>query len=291
MVERKAWYINGFVAVLAAIALIAGAVAFGVYGVQMQDEPNVPLLVLGAIMGVLALIGLSALVIVQPNQGKVVTFFGQYSGTVLKSGFWMITPFATHRNVSLKVRNFNSQQLKVNDADGNPVEIAAVVVFKVVDTAKATFDVDHYEKFVEIQSETAVRHIAAQYPYDTFLNHDRHSLRGNADEVANELMNDLQNRLSIAGVRILETRLTHLAYAQEIASAMLQRQQASAIVAARQQIVEGAVGMVELALKQLEEKGIPLDSERRAAMTNNLMVAIVSDKGATPIINAGTLYT
>ncbi len=289
MVERKAWYMNGFIAVLVALALIAGAVVSFVYGVQ--DEPNVPRLIQGAVLAVIALIGLSSLVIVQPNQGKVVTFFGKYAGTVLESGFWMITPFATHRIVSLKVRNFNSQQLKVNDADGNPVEIAAVVVFKVVDTAKATFDVDQYEKFVEIQSETAIRHIAAQYPYDTFADNDRHSLRGNADEVATELMTDLQNRLSIAGVRILETRLTHLAYAQEIASAMLQRQQASAIVAARQLIVEGAVGMVEMALKQLEEKGIALDSERRAAMTNNLMVAIVSDKGATPIINAGTLYT
>ncbi len=289
MVERKAWYMNGFIAVLVALALLAGAVVSFVYGVQ--DEPNVPRLIQGAVLAVIALIGLSSLIIVQPNQGKVVTFFGKYAGTVLESGIWMITPFATHRNVSLKVRNFNSQQLKVNDADGNPVEIAAVVVFKVVDTAKATFDVDQYEKFVEIQSETAIRHIAAQYPYDTFADNDRHSLRGNADEVATELMTDLQNRLSIAGVRILETRLTHLAYAQEIASAMLQRQQASAIVAARHLIVEGAVGMVEMALKQLEEKGIALDSERRAAMTNNLMVAIVSDKGATPIINAGTLYT
>lgn len=288
MIEKKAWQINGFNAVLMAVVLAALAVVSFVLG--LKDEPNVPLLVFGALLAALVAIGLSALVVVQPNQGKVVNFFGKYAGTVLESGFWMIMPFATHRNVSLKVRNFNSQQLKVNDADGNPIEIAAVVVFKVIDTAKATLDVDHYEKFVEIQSETAVRHIAAQYPYDNFGDDDRHSLRGNADEVANELMADLQNRLSIAGVRILETRLTHLAYAQEIASAMLQRQQASAIVAARQQIVEGAVGMVEMALRQLEEKGISLDSERRAAMTNNLMVAIVSDKGATPVINAGTLY-
>lgn len=289
MVERKAWHLNGFLALLIQLALIAGAVACFIQG--LQEDPNIPLVVVGAVLAVAGCIGLSALVVVQPNQGKVVTFFGKYAGTVLDSGFWMIMPFATHRTVSLKVRNFNSQQLKVNDAEGNPVEIAAVVVFKVVDTAKATFDVDQYEKFVEIQSETAVRHIAAQYPYDNFAETDRHSLRGNADEVSHELMSDLQHRLSIAGVRILETRLTHLAYAQEIASAMLQRQQASAIVAARQQIVEGAVGMVDMALRQLEEKGISLDSERRAAMTNNLMVAIVSDKGATPIINAGTLYT
>jgi len=160
----------------------------------------------------------------------------------------------------------------------------------VVDTAKATFDVDNYETFVEIQSETAIRHIAAQYPYDSFSEDARHSLRGNADEVAAELKAELQNRLSVAGVEVLETRLTHLAYAPEIAGAMLQRQQAVAIVSARQKIVEGAVGMVEMALQQLEEKGIVLDSERRAAMVNNLMVSIVSDRAATPVINTGTLF-
>ena len=177
----------------------------------------------------------------------------------------------------------------MNDAEGNPVEIGAVVVFKVMDTARASFDVDNYERFVEIQSETAVRHIAAQYPYDVFSDHDALSLRGNADEVASELNRELQNRLAVAGVKVLETRLTHLAYAQEIASAMLQRQQAIAIVAARSKIVEGAVGMVDMALRQLEENGITLDDERRAAMVNNLMVAIVSDRAATPVINTGTL--
>ncbi|SFT04769.1 SPFH domain-containing protein [Paenibacillus sp. BC26] len=289
MIERKAWYVNGFVALLILAVLLAGIIVCLVTGVG--ESPNWLLISCSVVLTLIFLIGLSSLVIVQPNQGKVITFFGKYVGTVLDSGFWMVMPFAAQRNVSLKVRNFNSQQLKVNDAEGNPVEIAAVVVFKVVDTAKASFEVDQYEKFVEIQSETAVRHIAAQYPYDNFADTDKHSLRGNADEVANELMADLQNRLAIAGVQILETRLTHLAYAQEIASAMLQRQQASAIVAARHLIVEGAVGMVEMALRRLEEKGITLDSERRAAMTNNLMVAIVSDKGATPVINAGTLYT
>ncbi|WP_308639888.1 SPFH domain-containing protein [Paenibacillus silvisoli] len=289
MSERKAWYVNGFIALLLLAVIAAGAVACLVNGIA--EEPNWGLILCSATLILLFLIGLSSLVIVHPNQSKVMTFFGKYAGTVLESGFWMVMPFAMQRTVSLKVRNFNSQQLKVNDAEGNPVEIAAVVVFKVVDTAKATFDVDQYEKFVEIQSETAVRHIAAQYPYDNFKDHDSISLRGNADEVAHELMSDLQNRLAIAGVQILETRLTHLAYAQEIASAMLQRQQASAIVAARHLIVEGAVGMVEMALRQLEENGIVLDNERRAAMTNNLMVAIVSDKGATPVINTGTLYT
>ncbi|RAP75662.1 SPFH domain-containing protein [Paenibacillus montanisoli] len=289
MIERKAWYVNGFIALLLFAVIAAGAVICLVYGVGAN--PSGLLISCSAVLMLLLLIGLSSLVIIHPNQSKVITFFGKYVGTVLESGFWMVMPFAAQRTVSLKVRNFNSQQLKVNDAEGNPVEIAAVVVFKVVDTAKATFDVDQYEKFVEIQSETAVRHIAAQYPYDNFADHGSFTLRGNADEVAHELMSDLQNRLSIAGVQILETRLTHLAYAQEIASAMLQRQQASAIVAARHLIVEGAVGMVEMALRRLEENGIALDSERRAAMTNNLMVAIVSDKGATPVINTGTLYT
>jgi regulator of protease activity HflC (stomatin/prohibitin superfamily) len=211
-------------------------------------------------------------------------------GTVLESGLWMVLPLTTKGKISLKVRNFNSQTLKVNDAEGNPVEIGAVVVFKVKDTAKASFDVDNYERFVEIQSETAVRHIAAQYPYDTFSSTDTLSLRGNADEVASELMSELQSRLGVAGVQVLETRLTHLAYSPEIASAMLQRQQAIAIVSARTKIVEGAVGMVDMALRQLEENGIVLDDERRAAMVNNLMVAIVSDRAATPVINAGTLY-
>lgn len=220
----------------------------------------------------------------------MVTFFGTYMGSVLESGLWMVLPLTNKVNISLKVRNFNSQTLKVNDAEGNPVEIGAVVVFKVMDTARASFDVDNYERFVEIQSETAIRHIAAQYPYDVFSSDAASSLRGNADEVAAELGNELQNRLAVAGVKVLETRLTHLAYAQEIASAMLQRQQAIAIVAARSKIVEGAVGMVDMALRQLEENGISLDAERRAAMVNNLMVAIVSDRAATPVINTGTLY-
>jgi len=209
---------------------------------------------------------------------------------VLDSGLWMVAPFTIKTKVSLRVRNFNSQKLKVNDAEGNPIEISAVVVFKVIDTAKAKFDVDDYEEFVEIQSETAVRHIAAQYPYDTIADSDRPSLRANADEVASELLKELQNRLLTAGVEIIDTRLTHLAYAPEIASAMLQRQQAAAIVSARQIIVEGAVGMVDMALTNLAAKGIELDGERRAAMVNNLMVAIVSDRGATPVINTGTLY-
>ncbi|MBE3555418.1 MAG: SPFH domain-containing protein, partial [Thermicanus sp.] len=188
------------------------------------------------------------------------------------------------------VRNFNSAKLKVNDQQGNPIEIAAVIVFKVVDTAKALFDVDNYEEFVEIQSETAIRHIASLYPYDLF-EEEGFSLRGNTDEIAAELGKDLQKRLAVAGVEVMEARLTHLAYATEIAGAMLQRQQAAAILAARQKIVEGAVGMVQMVIRQLEADGmVELDEERKAAMVNNLMVAIVSERGAQPVINAGTLY-
>jgi regulator of protease activity HflC (stomatin/prohibitin superfamily) len=229
--------------------------------------------------------------IVQPNEAKVLIFFGQYLGSVRRSGFWWGTPFTIRKKVSLRVRNFNSSKLKVNDVEGNPIEIAAVVVFRVVDSAKALFDVDNYETFVEIQSETALRHIASSYPYDTFEDINASSLRGNADEVAAELARELQQRLQVAGVEVLEARLTHLAYATEIAGAMLQRQQAAAIIAARQKIVEGAVGMVQMAVNKLKEDGvIDLDEERKAAMVNNLMVAIVSEREAHPVINTGTIY-
>ncbi|MFF2094423.1 SPFH domain-containing protein [Paenibacillus sp. NPDC058174] len=290
MKEKKAWHVNGFLALLIALASIAGGVALIVAG-STSTEPNTLFIVLGVILGAVFAVAVSSLTIVQPNDSKVITFFGSYVGTVSRSGMWMVLPFTNKSTVSLKVRNFNSQTLKVNDAEGNPIEIGAVVVFKVTDSAKASFDVDNYEKFVAIQSETAVRHTAAQYAYDTFENEQALSLRGNADEVADELMKELQTRLSVAGVQVLETRLTHLAYAPEIASAMLQRQQAIAIVSARQKIVEGAVGMVDSALKQLVENGIELDAERRAAMVNNLMVAIVSDRAATPVINTGSLYS
>ncbi|GFN30110.1 membrane protein [Paenibacillus curdlanolyticus] len=290
MKEFKGWYMNGYLALLLSLVSFAGGVALIIFGAN-EVEPNVSLIILGIVLLVVFIIAVSSLLIVQPNEAKVITFFGSYKGTVRESGLWMVVPFSNKSKVSLKVRNFNSQTLKVNDLEGNPIEIGAVVVFKVTDTAKASFDVDNYEKFVAIQSETAIRHIAAQYPYDSFGPQPTASLRGNSDEVAAELMRELQARLDVAGVELIETRLTHLAYAPEIASAMLQRQQAIAIVAARQQIVEGAVGMVDSALKQLEANGIELDSERRAAMVNNLMVSIVSDRAATPVINAGSLYS
>lgn len=289
MNEKKAWYVSGYLALLFSLAAAAGGAFLIIYEAS-KDSVSPFGIVAGIFLVLLAAICMSSLMIVQPNEAKVVTFFGTYMGSVLESGLWMVLPLTNKTNISLKVRNFNSQTLKVNDAEGNPVEIGAVVVFKVMDTARASYDVDNYERFVEIQSETAVRHIAAQYPYDTFSDDAAVSLRGNADEVAAELNRELQNRLAVAGVKVLETRLTHLAYAQEIASAMLQRQQAIAIVAARSKIVEGAVGMVDMALRQLEENGITLDDERRAAMVNNLMVSIVSDRAATPVINTGTLY-
>ncbi|SEC66189.1 SPFH domain-containing protein [Paenibacillus sp. GP183] len=279
MNERKAWSINGFIGLL----LFLIAVAIGIW--LLVQEIIVP----GIVLIVIAFIFASTITVVQPNEASVVTFFGSYVGTIRKSGLWLIIPFSIRKKISLRVRNFNSVKLKVNDVEGNPVEIAAVVVFKVVDTYKALFEVDNYEKFVEIQSETALRHVASRYPYDRF-DGEGYSLRGNADEVAAELNQELQVRLAVAGVEVMESRLTHLAYATEIASAMLQRQQASAILAARQTIVEGAVGMVQMAISKLEAEGLQLDEEKKAAMINNLLVAIVSDRSASPVINTGSLY-
>lgn len=279
MKESKAVSFNGFIGLL----LFFAAFAVGIYSLTQTN------LVIGFMLIVLAIISLSTITVVQPNQAAVITFFGSYLGTIRKSGMWLVVPFSSKKKISLRVRNFNSVKLKVNDIDGNPIEIAAVIVFKVVDTYKALFDVDSYEKFVEIQSETALRHVASKYPYDRYET-EGYSLRGNADEVAAELSTELQHRLSVAGVEVIESRLTHLAYSTEIASAMLQRQQASAILSARSIIVEGAVGMVQLAVEQLEAKGLQLDEERKAAMINNLLVAIVSDRSASPVINTGSLY-
>lgn len=279
MKERKAPAINGFVGVLA-VTLLLGLGVYGVFG----GEP------VGIIAILLAVLAATGIFVVQPNQAVALTFFGRYLGSVWESGLWWSVPLVWRRTVSLRVRNFNSAKLKVNDVEGNPIEIAAVVVFKVVDSAQALFQVDNYEQFVEIQSETALRHIASQYPYDLF-EQEGYSLRGNTEEVAAELKSDLQHRLSVAGVEVMEARLTHLAYATEIAGAMLQRQQASAILAARRKIVEGAVGMVQMAIDKLQQEGVvELDEERKAAMINNLMVAIVSERSSQPVINTGTIY-
>lgn len=280
MVEKDAFKVNGFLAILVLIALLAGAVyAF------IKNQ-----IVLGVVLTVLFTILSTGIRVVQPNQARTIIFFGNYVGTLKDSGIWFVVPLSTDRKVSLRVRNFNSKTLKVNDVEGNPIEIAAVVVFRVINSAKAVFDVDDYEEFVEIQSETALRHVATKYPYDLFED-EGYSLRGNTVDIAEELCRELQERLAIAGVEVLEARLTHLAYATEIASAMLQRQQAAAILAARQKIVEGAVGMAQMAIARLEKDGlVELDEERRVNMINNLLVAIISDRGAQPIINTGSLY-
>lgn len=280
MIEKQVWKMNGFLALfLSLLTLVASVYAF--FLVQIA---------VGIVMVVLFSLIVSSIMVVQPNEARAVTFFGSYIGTVRDSGLWMTVPFTSKPKISLRVSNFNSKMLKVNDIEGNPVEIAAVVVFKVVDSAKALFEVNDYEQFVEIQSETALRHVANKYPYDQF-EEGGYSLRGNADQVAGELAGEIQERLKSAGVEVIEARLTHLAYATEIASAMLQRQQATAIIAARQKIVEGAVGMVQMALAKLENEGVViLDDERKAAMINNLMVAIVSDRAASPVINTGSLY-
>ncbi len=280
MKERRVFAMNGFLALLVAI-LLAGYAYEEMINHQLS-EAVIALLLLAAIA--------SGIFTLQPNKAVAVMFFGSYLGTVRKSGLWWCFPLTTRRGISLRVRNFNSEILKVNDINGNPIEVAAVVVYRVIDSAKALFDVENYEKFVQIQSETALRHVASRYPYDAY-EHDQHSLRGNAAEISEELAQELQQRLQVAGVEVVEARFTHLAYATEIAGAMLQRQQAAAIVAARGLIVEGAVGMVKMAIKSLEEENIiELDEERKANMVNNLMVSITSERSAQPIINTGTLY-
>ena len=233
---------------------------------------------------------LAGLFVVNPNQARVVLLFGRYKGTVKEQGLHWANPLLTKRKVSLRVRNFETERAKVNDADGNPIEMASVVVWKVVDTAEASFEVDDYVNYVHVQSESALRNLATLYPYDTH-NEGTVSLRGNTDEIATQLQAEVQGRLNKAGVEVLEARITHLAYAPEIASAMLQRQQAGAIIAARTQIVEGAVGMVEMALEKLSDHHIvDLDEERKATMVSNLLVVLCGDKPAQPVLNAGSLY-
>jgi regulator of protease activity HflC (stomatin/prohibitin superfamily) len=228
--------------------------------------------------------------VVYPNEDKVLTLFGKYSGTVKTDGFHWANPFLKKAKVSRRVRNFESSQIKVNDHDGNPIEIAAVVVWRVVDTAEASFEVEDYVHYVKVQSEAAVRNLATQYPYDHH-EEDQKSLRGNTNEIAEQLKTEIQARLAKAGVEVLEARINHLAYAPEIASAMLQRQQAGAIIAARSRIVEGAVGMVEMALELLSRREIVhLDNERKAAMVSNLLVVLCGDRNTQPVVNTGTIY-
>jgi regulator of protease activity HflC (stomatin/prohibitin superfamily) len=239
---------------------------------------------------VLSVLGLTGLFTVAPNEGRVLQLFGAYRGTARDEGLRWANPFYTKKRVSLRVRNFESQRLKVNDTDGNPIEIAAVVVWKVVDTAEAIFEVDDFENYVKVQSEAAVRNLATRYPYDA--HEEGHlSLRGSTDEVAKGLKAEIHDRLAKAGVEVIEARISHLAYASEIAAAMLRRQQAGAIIAARTKIVEGAVGMVDMALDLLARSGrVTLDEERKAAMVSNLLVVLCADREAQPVVNTGTLY-
>ncbi|MBP7571420.1 MAG: SPFH domain-containing protein [Acidobacteria bacterium] len=242
---------------------------------------------------VLSFVGflLAGLFIVNPNEAKVLQLFGRYVGTVKVQGFRWANPLYTKRRISLRIRNFESGRLKVNDIEGNPIEIAAVIVWRVVETAEASFEVDNYENFVHVQSEAALRNLATSYPYDAH-DDDQTSLRGQTAKVAEHLKTEIQDRLAKAGVEVIEARISHLAYAPEIAAAMLQRQQAGAIIAARQRIVEGAVGMVEMALARLSEKELlVLDEERRATMVSNLLIVLCGERAAQPVINTGTLYT
>jgi regulator of protease activity HflC (stomatin/prohibitin superfamily) len=279
--ERQAWSISGWFGVVV-IAVCIGA-CFPLAHSSTKGLIAVPI--------VLASIVFPSLVIVQPGETRVVRFFGSYVGTLRRTGLSWILPLADRRKVSIRVRNFETNHLKVNDADGNPVEIAAIVVWQVADTSKALYAVDDYLNFVRVQAEAALRHVATTHPYDN-PSDDGLSLRGSTDIVAGELAVEMAERVVIAGVEIVEVRISHLAYSSEIAQAMLRRQQANAVVAARTRIVEGAVGMVELALERLEEREIVnLDEERKAAMVSNLLVVLCSDQPASPVVNTGTLYS
>ena len=269
-------------------------VLFAAIWVIVPTSPIEPLglrIVLFALLVASAAVMLNGFFTVQPNQAEVIILLGNYLGSVRKPGWWFTNPIATKKKISLRVRSLNGERLKVNDKDGNPVEIAAVIVWRVRDSAQATFDVDKYDQFVAVQSETAVRHLASQYPYDT---HDDAmlSLRGSMDQISEFLRNELQQRLEKAGVEIVESRLSHLAYGAEIAGAMLRRQQAGAVVAARMRIVDGAVGMVEMALERLAAKNtVILDEEKKATMVSNLLVVLCGEQAASPVINAGTLHS
>lgn len=284
--EKKAARINGFLVLFIVLIIIVINIYLLIEGVN-ENDPSFLWYFFPLIFVII--IGLTGFITVQPNDSRVIIFFGNYSGTVRETGFWWVNPFTIKKKVSLRIRNFNSDKIKVNDLRGNPIEIAAVIVWRVTDTSRAVFDVENYEEFVAIQSETAIRSLTSEYPYDG--DEDKASLRGSPQEVAENLQKQVQSRLTIAGVEVIEARISHLAYAQEIAQAMLRRQQAEAIVAARQKIVEGAVGMVESALTALSQQNIVhLDEDKKATMVNNLMVALVSEREAQPVINTGTLY-
>jgi len=274
--------------VLAIMVLLVASVWLFVAGIRSGEALRV---IAGVLLFVATVIGLAGFFVVQPNNAAVLVLFGTYKGSVRKNGFWWTNPFTSRHRLSLRIRNFNSDRLKVNDLTGNPIEIGAVVVWRVEDTYAARFEVEDYENFISVQSESALRHLASSYPYDE-PEPGEMSLRGSIDAVSDALMRELQTRLERAGVVVEETRLSHLAYAPEIAQAMLRRQQATAVIAARSRIVEGAVGMVEMALDLLSQKSvIHLDEERKAAMVSNLMVVLCGDRDVSPVVNAGTLHS
>jgi len=285
--EKPISPVSGWLMLPVLIAAEIATVAWMIHAIQTASPPSVI-----ASLVVLAIVSIcfAGLFVVNPNEARVVQLFGHYVGSVKTSGLQWINPFTTRRRLSLRVRNFESAKLKVNDHDGNPIEIAAVVVWRVTDTAEALFEVDDYQNFLHVQSEAALRNLATSYPYDAHVD-GTVSLRSHITEVATQLQREVQDRLAKAGIEVLEARISHLAYAPEIASAMLQRQQASAVVAARARIVEGAVGMVEMALAELTTRGVvDLDSERKAAMVSNLLVVLCGNRDPHPVINAGTLY-
>ena len=282
--------IPGIVGFLISLLLLAGAIYL--FSGLDEESINLPRLVLGVILALIGGFLMKGLIIVQPNHSRVLNFFGKYVGTVKDNGWFFVNPFNTTENISLRAQNLESSRLKVNDKMGNPIEIGAVIVWQVSDTYKAVYDVVDFKEYMLRQSEAAVRHLANSFPYDNL--EDEHAditLRNGAEQVSGILENELNERLSPAGIVIREARISHLAYAQEIAGAMLQRQQATAIVAARTKIVEGAVGMVDMALEMLSRKGIvELDEEKKAAMVSNLMVVLCGERGAQPVLNTGTLY-
>jgi len=287
--ERVHQPLSGYVALPVLLALLA----LGLTSLIRGASHGAPVPVVGGLLGILLfVVGLCGLFVVEPNMGRALVLFGSYRGTVRRSGFWFTNPFMSKKKISLRAHNLNGEMLKVNDLLGNPVEIAAVVVWQVKDSAQALFDVEEFEQFVEIQSESALRMVASRHPYDDGqVTEVATTLRGSADEVSAELQGELAQRLAIAGIEVIEARLSHLAYAQEIAAAMLQRQQAGAIIAARQKIVEGAVGMVEMALEMLSKQElVVLDDERRATLVGNLLVVLCGHGAPSPVINTGSLY-
>ena len=297
--DREAKPLSGWVMLsinLFLYAALVWLVVWTIIGLKKETLPgNAGGLLLVALLLLLVgnMIFSGGLLILAPNEAGVLVLFGKYIGTIKRNGFWWVNPFASNRKVSLRAHNLNTEKLKVNDHAGNPIEIAAVIVWRVRDTFAACFEVENYVEYVNLQSESALRHLASAYPYDSWEEEEAKvvSLRGNIDEVSAALERELQERLDKAGVQVLEARLSHLAYAPEIAGAMLQRQQASAIIAARQKIVEGAVGMVQMALEKLaRDEVVELDPERRAAMVSNLLVVLCGEREAHPVINAGSLY-